>query len=269
MLEDKLIIGELIKLGLSNSQAKIYLTLISRHELRIQEIVKLTGLPRSSVYGDIKRLFELGIAEEVVHDHFKVIRPYSVGAMHHGLDEDILRLQRLKNDLEKLERSLLVSEPIIDPGTTKITYYRDRSGARQLYWNTLKTSDTVYVYSDWGRGRYVGMRFYEKFVEESRERMIKEKVLINPTKANLESIKKYTFPGSTISRTRIRDIRVIDLKKVPIKGDTLIYDSTYAQVFLKGLEINGFEIKNIDFVETQRALFKTLWADAKPIKSFL
>src|SRR5206468_1396298 len=110
-----------------------------------------------------------------------------------------------------------------------------------------------YVYSDWGRGRYVGMKFYEKFVEESRRREIKEKVLINISSSTLESIKKYTYPDSSISRTRIEDIRVLHLKDVNIKGDTLIYDDIYAQVYIKNIEINGFEIQSSQFVDSQRS----------------
>jgi len=260
---------DLEKFGLTKNQAKIYLLLIEHRELRIQEITKLAKIPRSSVYENLKGLFELGIAEEVIRDSFKIIRPYSLGAMHHGIDEKMVRLNRLKSDLNDLEEEIVVSRPEHIPGTTTVRYYKNRSGARQLYWNTLRAQDRVYVYSDWGRGRYVGMRFYEGFVEESRTRKIKEHVLINATTATIKSIKEFTHPDSAISRTNLEDIRVLDAKGVSIKGDTLIYDNTYACVYLKSVEINGFEVESQQFVETQRAIFETLWKTAEPITKFL
>jgi sugar-specific transcriptional regulator TrmB len=256
---------ELVKLGLSETQARIYLLLVMHKELRIQEIVKLARIPRSSVYENIKGLYELGIAEEVIDENFKRIRPYSIGAMRHGLDEQMLQLKRLINDLDSLEQTLNLELPENSQSFTTVRYYKNRSGARQLYWNTLKTKSIVYVYSDWGRGRYVGMQFYKRFVEESRNRQVKEKVLINPTPAALESIKKFTFPGSSISRTRIEDIRIISNDKVSIKGDTLIYDNVYANVFLKNIEINGFEIESLQFSEMQKSIFETLWENADPL----
>jgi sugar-specific transcriptional regulator TrmB len=256
--------AELEKFGLSESQAKIYLLLVTHKELRIQEIVKLAQIPRSSVYENLKRLYELGIAEEVIDENFKRIRPYSVGAMRHGLDEQMLQLRRLNKDLDTLEKTISLKPPA-NTGSTTVRYYKNRSGARQLYWNTLKAKDTVYVYSDWGRGRYVGMRFYERFVEESRARKIKEKVLINLTPANLKSIRRFTYPGSPISRTKIENIRTLDPKVIPIKGDTLIYDNIYAQVYLKNVEINGFEIESTHFTDTQRSIFEALWSNARPI----
>ena len=260
---------ELKKFGLSKNQAEIYLLLVAHKELRIQEIVKLAGIPRSSVYGNLKTLFELRIAEEIVDDNYKKIRPYSIGVMRHGIDEKIFRLQQLTKDLANLEKTIQLKVRADSPDSTTVHFYKGRSGARQLYWNTLKAKNTVYVYSDWGRGRYVGMRFYEDFVSQSREKKIKEKVLINPTAHALESIKKYNLPGSPISRTKIEDIRAIEKKKIFIKGDTLVYASVYAQVYLKNMEINGFEIESRDFTETQRSIFETLWKIAKPISKLL
>ncbi len=259
---------ELEKFGLSKNQAHIYLLLVRHHELRIQEIVKLASIPRSSVYESLKGLFEFGIAEETVHDAYKSIRPYSIGVMRHGLDEEMLKLKRLTSDLDKLEQTLTIEHDEQVPAGTTVRYYKARSGARQLYWNTLKAQDTVYVYSDWGRGRYVGMRYYERFVAETRTRQIQERVLVTPTTATLESIRRYNIPGSPISRTRVQDIRAIN-PKIMIKGDTLIYNAVYAHVFLKEVEINGFEIESQQFVEAQRSIFEALWEAATPIKELL
>lgn len=260
---------ELEKFGLTENQATIYLLLVQHKQLRIKEIVKLAGIARSSVYESLKGLFELGIAEEVIGENYKLIRPYSIGIIKHGLDEKILHLQKLTTDLGELEKAITISPTQTAAESTSVRYYKARSGARQLYWNTLKAKDTLYVYSDWGRGRYVGMKYYESFVYESRLRNIKEKVLINASSHAIESIRTFTYPNSTISRTRLEDIRVLDEKHMKIKGDTLIYDNIFAQVYLKNVEINGFEIESNYFVSSQRSIFETLWGMSKPIKTFL
>jgi sugar-specific transcriptional regulator TrmB len=267
MTDQKLIWTELEKFGLSRTQAEIYLLLVAHKQLRVQEIVRLSKIPRSTVYACLKGLYELGIAEEVIDDNFKRIKPYSIGAMRHGLDEKLLQVQRLLTDLDTLEKTITSVMPETPTSDTTVRYYKGRSGARQLYWNTLKATGTVYVMSDWGRGRYVGMRYYENFVAESRRREIQEKVLINPTPHAIESIKQYSHPGSPISRTKIEDIRAIDT--ITIKGDTLMYDQTYACAYLKGIEINGFEIESAQFSETQRSIFEALWQTATPITELL
>lgn len=260
---------ELENIGLSENQARIYLLLVAHKELRVQEIVRLADIPRSSVYESLKKLFELGIAEEIIEDTYKKIRPYSIGIITHGLDEEVLRLQKIKSDLKELEKTIQFAPAHRSDDSTAVRYYKNRSGARQLLWNSLKADSVVYVYSDWSRRRYVGMKYYEHFVAESRKRKIRERVLINADAKTLKWIKVYAYPGSPISRTRIEDIRVLDSKSMAIKGDTLIYDNIYAHVYLKNVTINGFEVENNQFVVMQRSIFETLWECAEPVINLL
>ena len=253
---------ELEKFGLTKNQAVIYMLLVEHKELRIQEIVKLAQIPRSSVYECLKGLFQLGIAEEVVEDHFKRIRPYPIGTMRHGIDEKISSLQKLTSDLENLEKAITVTPPVGSNESTIVS-------AQQLFWNSLNATNTTYVYSDWGRGRYIGMKFYERIVELWREKKLKEKVIINLTPDALSSIRKYNYPSSPISRTRIQDIRTIDKRILTINGDTIMYNNIYAQVYLKNVRINGFEIENNFFAQSQRSIFKMLWKIAKPVASLI
>lgn len=269
MTNFKKIKKELQKFGLSEKQASVYLSLVGHGELRIQEIVNSTQIPRSSVYESLKGLYELGIAEEIVDNHFKKIRAYPIGAMRHGLDEKLSNIQRLITDLGNLEKALALTAPNNSHAQTVIRYYKGRSGARQLLWNNLKAKSVIYVYSNWGRSRYVGIKFYENFVSEWCRRGMKEKVLVNPTSATLESIRKFNYPGSPITRTRVEDIRALDKKNIFIKGDTFIYDNIYAQISLKDIEINGFEIESQNFAQMQRSVFETLWDMAKPISLLL
>lgn len=268
MKADPALLHDLELLGLSLEQAEIYLLLVTHKELRIQEIVALARMPRSSVYACLERLYELGIAEEIVDEHFKKIRPYAIDILRHDLDERLAGFQRVKQDLQRLEDAI-VTRPASSPDAVEVRYYKGRSGARQLLWNTLKADGTVYVYSEWGRGRYVGMKFYENFVAESNKRSVKEKVLINPKPHALESIKAYNVAGSRISRTRLEDIRVLDEDTMAIKGETFIYNGTYSQVYLKDAGMNGFEIESRHFINTQRSIFETLWHAAKPVSTFL
>jgi sugar-specific transcriptional regulator TrmB len=259
----------LLRLGLTPNQAAIYLVLVTYKELRIQDIARLAHLPRSTVYEGLKKLYKLGLAEEVVNDHFKTVRPYPLGVIRHGLQDKISNLQKLAHDLDSVEEAIQIATARAQPSATTIRYYKDRAGARQIFWNSLKTNHIVYVYSEWGRGTYVGMKFYERFVAESRDRGIKERVLINPTPHALESIRKYTFPGSTIARTSIEDIRAVDEEVMAIKGETLIYDVIFAQVYLKTSQINGFEVESQAFSQSQRSLYESLWERATPIRRFL
>jgi sugar-specific transcriptional regulator TrmB len=254
------------KLGLNESQAQIYLLLLNKGEARIQEIVGLTNIPRSTVYESLKILYEYGLAEEIVDGNFKRIRPYSIGSMKHNFDEKIQELKKLNTELDELEKVLsLPSLPSL--ASTSVRYYKGLSGARQIFWNSLKAKNTVYVYSEYGRPKYVGEKFYANFAQESRERNINEKVLINFTPRVQRLVK--TYLGSPAVRTKLEDLRALKEENILIKGETLIYDNIYAQVYLYTGEINGFEIESSQFTQSQRSIFETLWYMATPVVNLL
>lgn len=237
--------------------------MLTQHKkLRIQEITNLAQIPRSSVYEGLKVLFDLGLAEEIVEENYKIIKPYPITALRHNLNEKIENLKSLSSELDNVEQSLKTSANISST-PARVKYYKNKSGARQLFWNTLKAKSTVYVYSEFGRSKFVGTKFYQDFVSESFARGIKEQVLINPTERALGLIKRDT--GTSLARTNPDNIRTMDEKMLVIRGETFIYDNTYGQVYLDKGEINGFEIESPYFIETQVSIFKTLWNMAEPL----
>ncbi len=248
---------DLEKFGLSKNQALIYLLLTQHKKLRVQEITNLAQIPRTSVYENLKILFELGLAEEIIEESYKIIKPYPITALRHNLNEKIENLKLLSSELDSVEQAFKTTEMSEQPTPANVKYYKNKSGARQLFWNTLKAKSTVYVYSEYGRSKYVGIKYYQDFVAESAARHIKEQVLINPTEQALGLIKRDT--GTSLARTNPDNIRTLKEKLLVIRGETFIYDNTYAQVYLDKGEINGFEIESPYFIETQISIFNTLW----------
>ncbi len=258
---------DLNKLGLSKNQVEIYVLLMRRGSMRISEMVEALQIPRSSIYESLKSLFDLSLAEEIIENSFKRIRPYPISAMHHTLDEKIIELQKQSSNIERLGTRLAQLSPATTSHPTIVRFYKGRAGARQMFWNTLKAESMLYVHSEWGRSRYVGVKFYQNFVNESYARDFQEHVLANPLPCVLDSIKQ-DF-GTTLSRTKPGNIRMISEDSIFFKGDTLMYNNIYAQMFLKGEEINGFEIESQQFVDMQRAIFEILWRSAKPLSEYL
>ncbi len=267
MANFKEIKNELIQLGLTENQAHIYLLLVQHGELRIKALAQLTKLPRTSIYDNLNVLLGLGLVEKIVEDKFVKVKPYPVSAMRHDLNEKLLQLQTQMSKLGNLDKAISLLPRDEQPSATIVRHYKGVSGARQLIWNTLKAKETIYVYSAWGRGRYVGIKFYKSFVGESRQRGFKEKVLVNPTNRVLDSIRKYS--GTSIGRTTPKDIRALDEKDILIKGETFIYGNIYAQLYLREEDIGGFEIESTNFTQMQKSIFETLWEIATPFSELL
>jgi len=260
-------VKELERFGLDVNQATIYATVLSHGQLRIGQITDQTQIPRSSVYESLKGLTALGLVEKIIDHKFVRIKAYPVGSLRHGLNERLLQTQGLLADLSNLEKTTSTLPGSGGESTTTVRYYKGVSGARQLLWNSLNAKNVVYVYSAFGRSKYVGKKFYMDFVRESEERRIKEQVLINPTERAISLIKRDA--GSPLARTRTNDLRFVPEEEIAIKGETFIYDNVYGQVTLNAMGITGFEIESATFTPMQRSIFLQLWRCAKPVAALL
>ena len=179
---------ELEKYGLSQNQADIYLLLVRQGNLRISEIVRTLQIPRSSVYENLKELSSIGLTEITVENNFKRVKAHPVSALSHGLQEKIVELKQQTVELKHLEKALsqMPSSMLQQPITVR--YYQGRSGARQLYWNSLKAQGEIYVISSYGRSKFVGKKYYMDFVQESYARKIEKKLSLTPPTMPLASL---------------------------------------------------------------------------------
>lgn len=267
MTNYKSIVNKLGKFGLTENQSAIYLSLVQYGELRIQQIASETLIPRTSIYENLKVLFKLGLVEKIIDHKFVRLKAYPIGTLEHGLNEKLLHFQTLIKELTDLEKNIAFLPNSSSIPSTTVRYYKGISAGRQLFWNTLNAKSVVYVYSSYGRSKFVGNKFYKDFVKESQERNIKEMVLINPTQRALNLIKRDA--DSPLARTKISDLRFLPEKNVAVKGETFIYDNIYAQIDLTTMGINGFEIESTSFTKMQKSIFETLWEKAKPVSSIL
>lgn len=266
-MRERTIVSKLIELGLTERQAKVYMVLARSGDMRIHTIVNATELPRSTIYEDIAALRKKGLIEEIVDEKHKEIRAFPLNTLKQNMHEKISAIEHNLSTIDDIESaveklSIIGSEPAV-----AVRYYKGRSGARQLLWNSLKATQEVYVYSEWGRGEYVGVEFYRRFVAESKRRNLKEKVITLNNERVLRSITKHI--GSPIARTHLADIHCVDPEEIAIKGETFIYDNVYAQIFLKDKTISGFEIESTKFVAMQRSMFESYWRATKPINELI
>lgn len=257
----------LTQYGLNETEATIYVFLLQHGEFRISDIANMNSLPRSSVYEALKHLSEKGLTEDIVHGTYKKIRALPFTSIDHYLSEQAAQVRDLASRAQDIERNLSTLPDLRDEPPSHVRYYEGVAGARQLFWNSLKASDHVLVYSSWGRSRFVGKTFYERFVHESRTRRITEKVLVENNAATLRRISQDTAIGTKLSRTKAKDIRVVSDRHFTIAGEIFIYDDTYAQITLKHDHITGFEVHNAHFSRMQKSIFTALWNRAVPFKS--
>jgi len=252
---------ELSIFGLNEVETKIYLHLLNNPPQTMLDLSRQLAIPRTSIYDNSQRLIEKGLIEKVVTFKSQKIKAYPIEMLK-------LIIDRKKNELEQLEASFSTIEKNIAQttgmvGATEVRYYQGKEGMQQMMWNSLKADKDVVGYSIFGRVEIVGMKFEKRYAEEFRNKGLTDRVITNPTKEIMATLKKYIVPKwHHISDVNIRTLPV---SKLYVAGDTAIYNDTFAVLYWKKGEIVGVEIDNAEFVRTQKSIFELLWSIAEPL----
>ena len=92
------LLSELIQIGFTEYEAKVYLALLRQHPATGYQLSKESGVPRSMVYETLKRLHGRGAALETVEGRSTLYRPLPP---HILLDQNEMTRQRLVRSLRQ------------------------------------------------------------------------------------------------------------------------------------------------------------------------
>ncbi len=234
------------KLGFSDKDATVYLTLLSLGPSSVRTLAKISELNRGSVYDSLKWLQELNL----VSFYEKETKQFFV-AEDPGKLRDVLARQ--ESDLKAVERELgsVIAElkSVHDRGGQRpVARYYEKGEIRELLEGVLEACESTgtaeyQVYSDASIREYL----YEGFESFSDARVAKG-----------IAVKVIAFGSGG-------ELRGLDERKwLPIKNAvptyTLIYPGCVAYISLNAQkDLVGVVIENDGVYETQRQIFDELW----------
>jgi len=262
-MEEQSLVQQLETFGLNNTEAAIYLHLLSKQPKTILEIARDLDLPRTSVYDNAVKLAEKGLVQKIVTFKSQKLKAYPLSILQTSLDKQKAHLTELQEKLTALEASL--AHVLAVPANTEVRYFYGPQGFRQMMWNALRGKHHV-GYSQFGRVEVVGEIFNKKLAAELVKRGVKDRVISNP-----EIVAKYLTADDGLRelRKKYQNVRVIPKDKLYVSGDITIYNNVFAVAYWKQGEVVGVEIENAELVKTQRSIFELLWEIAKPAAGYL
>ena len=100
MMDEAKHIKELISLGLSENEAKTYITLLAKNSMNVGEIAKISGVPRPKLYEILTRLIEKGLCTEKIGK----VKRYRI------VDPNIATEKLIKDYQEQLEQKKIIAQ---------------------------------------------------------------------------------------------------------------------------------------------------------------
>lgn len=115
---DTTIIKQLMEIGLAEREAKIYYSLLQTDGATIQEIQRLSGVPRTKVYEKVENLISMGYCEVHMNGKTKLYKASPTSTVKNmaldNLKERMVETSKLFNVIEEMERANKSTNKILD-----------------------------------------------------------------------------------------------------------------------------------------------------------
>jgi sugar-specific transcriptional regulator TrmB len=232
----------LVALGFTPVEAKIYLVLLEHGSLMAGELSKKTQTNRRTTYDTIERLIEKGYISYIISANRKVFNAVS---------PEII-LDKIKETEEEAKKAVPALKELFlsKKEEQEANIYKGRKGIRTILNDMLKVKE------------YVGFGSNEKFPEimthdfdifqkKKKELGIKSKTLMNESMRNKPTLKA--------AFTQYKFIK----EKTSQPTSTFIYGNKVAIIIWSEVPV-GTVIENRELAQTYLQYFDSLWQTARP-----
>ena len=243
------ILESLMKFGLSEKEAKVYLACLELGNSLASEISIKSNLPRTLIYDILERLIDLGLISYSIRANKKYFMASDPKEFIRIIKEKEEAIKETLPQLEELQKIEGVKRP-------KVETYEGKEGMKTVMDDILRSN--VKEFLAYGSSRY-SFEIIPAFMEEWHKKRIRKKlimkILYNNTKEAREKVK-----------TKTESLKYVNYKFMPIELEsptaTLIYAN---KVILQSWAKEPFAvvIESKDMAENQKKYFEELWKIAK------
>jgi len=272
IIDDFMIKETLLKLGLTSNEVEIYLTLLNKGEISVNEIGSSSGLHRQVCYDALDRLLEKGVVSYIIKNNKKFFKALKPDKIIDYLDKREQEIEQKKQDINSIMPQLL-GMFLTEKEETEVEVIKGKMVLRTIYNDIIRTLKETKkedrteaekeVMSEAGKRLRKVMcamgieetKFLEfdkiaieQYINRMRKNKFKEKLLAKKSTA--------TFFEGLQSEYRLIPDHLFN------PNPTHIYGNNVA-IIIWGNPIYGIIIRNKQVADANRKYFEMLWKMAK------
>jgi sugar-specific transcriptional regulator TrmB len=233
--------------GLTDKEINVFLSLLSLGAVKIQEIQKRIGLPRTTVYNTLNYLMEKGLVSKIISKGVSLYSTTEPERLKDVLEEKKKLIESIIPELNSMKS--LIKE------SSKIEMYEGFKGIYTILSDVFKIKQEVCYFG----GYHNSLAILQHLPEHARllrlERHIHARIVIEQSEEEIFHTKKY----KDITQMRFLD----SMKDFPCM--MFVYGNKIAMYTLEG-DLIGSIIKNQQIAQAMKMIFDMYWKQAKPSK---
>ncbi len=253
---DQTLIKKLVEAGMSGAEARVYVALLSRPSMSIQEIADLSEIPRSTVLIALDRFVSNGVIDEYTYGKRRNFVVSSPQMVEHYIDDKINNLALQKASLSKLVSNIKDAHFLTKSQAMQIEILKGENGFKELYQKTLelKKGEEILRISVDAKKFFFLPEFLKDYSQAKNKRGIKTRLLI-PEGDMAREVKKRDYED-------LRETRFLSKKLYnPDSAISIWKDSLAITAWDENLET--IVVKSQQAVDIFRSMFELLWLNAK------
>lgn len=258
----------LLKLGLTSNEVEIYLTLLNKGEISVNEIGSSSGLHRQVCYDALDRLLEKGVVSYIIKNNKKFFKALKPDKIIDYLDERKQEIEQKKQDINSIMPQLLGMFST-EKEETEVEVIKGKMVLRTVYNDIIRTlketkkengKEMIKETKEGQRKVMYAMGIeetkflefdkiaIEQYINRMRKNRFKEKLLARESAATF-------FEGSQ-SEYRLIPNHLFNPNPTHIYGDKVA-------MIIWGNPVYGIIIRNKQVADANRKYFEMLWKIAK------
>lgn len=245
----------LSKLGLDESEIKIYEALLKRGEQTAQQVSDLTGLKRPTVYNILYSLITKGFAFQTSKNNTSYFLPENPEKLYGVLDRRRWQLEETKLHLETTLPSLKAQYR----GAVKkaiVQSFEGLPGVEKAFEDILSEGRDILLFRSYRDHAYRQIaEMTSKQIWRQAQKQIHSKI-ITPLLEGSE------YATLHLDKERLVERRIVPLENLRLPSQIIVYGSKVAIIDLEK-EIQVTLVDNPDVAQTFRVIFKYIWESAK------
>lgn len=191
VIVNKNCVDQLIDVGLTPGEAKVYLAMIHIGPSRVGKIVEISGVSQSKIYNVLDRLILKGLASYNLQDNIKYFQSLEPSRLHEYIQRKEDEVRRQKEALTQIISDLSKNVNAAKRSTSEI-FIGERS-LRSAYMTLLsdsKRGDILRYFYPYPNAHENASPFYSRFYKYQKSKGLVERGIVNSDFKNSQHFKE-------------------------------------------------------------------------------
>jgi sugar-specific transcriptional regulator TrmB len=242
---------DLLQLGLSDEEVKIYLALLELGGGYVSTVARKAKVHRVTSYNTLGNLVKRRLVSYATHKHIRFYSPEPPQVLENQFEEKYETAKKILPELLALQRSASF--------TPKIRYFEEKENMVTIFDDMAHTTTEILGYTNLLPLHELFPDVIIRFGKTIEERNIKVRLLSPKDIENEHCIEEF-FKEPV--QTGLMEILCVNPHQYPFKNGIFFYDDKMAIISYAKQELLGVIIQSAVNTQTQKAMFDLAWLGA-------